>query len=81
MSAVLAALRHANQHENSDRAYLIELTMRYGRKVIGAVASKAEDVEQDGGIAIVIWENDEETDRLEFFTTSYILWCRINWLE
>jgi uncharacterized protein Veg len=81
MSAVLAALRHADKDENSDRPYLIELTMRYGRKVIGAVASKIEDVAADGGIAIVIWENDEETDRREFFTISDILWCHINWLD
>lgn len=79
MSAVIAALRYAERPDNEGRAFALKLQLRYGRTILGTTLSTHQSVHQDGGIAIRVWKNDEETDELIFISVSEVLWCHIEW--
>jgi hypothetical protein len=81
MSAVLAALRYAELDANVDRAFLLHITMRYGRKIVGAIFGNTPDIAADGGIGIQIWRNNRETDEKQFVTLAHVLWCEIEWMD
>jgi hypothetical protein len=54
MSAVLAALRHTEREGNADRAFCLNVTIRYGRKIVGTVLSDHATALVDGGIGLVV---------------------------
>jgi hypothetical protein len=73
-------MRHADRPDNEGRAFLLKITMRYGRKIVGAVLGKTSEIAADGGVGIHVWNKGEETGEVVFITLAEVLWCDIDWL-